>query len=203
LGTLVSGQAALAALAERLDVPVSPSQWRALDQFVGLLLEWNARINLTGARSREEVMGEHVPDALALAHLVPGPARVIDVGSGGGLPALPFAILRGDCPLTLVEPRAKRVAFLRTAVRQAGLEKVEVRAGRVEEVGNGMFDVAASRATFPPAEWLDRASALAPRAVVFAAHQRDVAAGGRRLEAWQEYATAAGHPRWAGRFCST
>src|SRR4029079_16814605 len=93
--------------------------------FWSLLLTWNARINLTGAGTRDELLGEHFPDALAMASLVPPGARLVDVGSGGGLPAVPLSVLRPDLGLTLVEPRAKRVAFLRTAVRTLGL-KAEV-----------------------------------------------------------------------------
>jgi 16S rRNA (guanine527-N7)-methyltransferase len=74
-------------------VTVSSAQAGTLDAFWSLLLSWNARINLTGARTPAELLGEHFPDALAMARLVPPNARVLDVGSGGGLPVLPFAVL--------------------------------------------------------------------------------------------------------------
>src|SRR6185295_9811748 len=106
-------------------------------------------INLTGARTLDELAADHLPDAFALAEAVPPGAALVDVGSGGGLPALPFAVLRPDVRLTLVEPRAKRVAFLRTAVRELGLAG-ELVAGHAADLPAGAFDVAASRATFPP-----------------------------------------------------
>jgi 16S rRNA (guanine527-N7)-methyltransferase len=119
--------------------------------FFELLLRWNERINLTGAQSLAVLAEEHFPDSLALARLVPHQAALVDIGSGGGLPALPFAILRPDVPLTLVEPRAKRVAFLGQAVRELGL-RASVLPQRLEAVA-GQFAVAASRATFAPGEW--------------------------------------------------
>lgn len=138
--------------------------------FAGLLLEWNARINLTGAKSLDDLLEEHFPDSFAMAALVPPSARVIDVGSGGGLPAIPFGLLRPDCPLTLVEPRAKRTAFLRTAIREFQMPNVIVLGKRLEDLGGeaGGFSVAASRATFPPEVWLSVAAPLlAPGGRVF------------------------------------
>jgi 16S rRNA (guanine527-N7)-methyltransferase len=182
---------------------VSEAQQRSLDAFWGLLLTWNARINLTGAGTREELIGEHLPDALAMARLVPPGARVIDVGSGGGLPALPFALLRPDATLTLVEPRAKRVAFLRTAVRELELA-ADVVAGRIESVEGPAADIASSRATFAPSEWLEVARPLAPRVLVFASREAEVLTpAGIRLEEAASYETAARHGRWLGMFCST
>jgi len=190
-------------LARQLGLVVSADQARSLDAFWSLLLTWNARINLTGAGTREELVGEHLPDALAMAHLVPQGVQVLDVGSGGGLPAIPFAVLRRDAGVTLVEPRSKRVAFLRTAVRQLGLS-VAVLPDRVEAVAVPQVDVAASRATFPPREWLERARGLAPRALVFASRPTEVVAvAGQVVEAEVHYRTASGHSRWLGLFRST
>ena len=123
-------------------------------------MAWNARINLTGAHTVDDLITEHLPDAFALGRAIPGPAEVVDIGSGGGLPALPLAILRPDLRLKLVEPLAKKVAFLRTAVRELGLASVSVEATRAEALPAGAFDVAMSRATFPPAEWLTVARRL-------------------------------------------
>jgi 16S rRNA (guanine527-N7)-methyltransferase len=182
---------------------LSPAESARLEAFWRLLLVWNARINLTGARDRDELVGEHLGDALAMASLVPEGSRVVDVGSGGGLPAIPCALLRSDLKMTLVEPRHKRAAFLRTAVREAPLPGLTVVAGRIADVQE-RFDVAGSRATFPPEEWLAMAPRLAPRVLVFAARREDVVAGpGLSLEGERSYVTAAGHPRWLGMMCST
>jgi 16S rRNA (guanine527-N7)-methyltransferase len=148
-------RASLEALAAQFGPPLQAAATSRLLAFMELLLRWNARINLTGARTEEELLADHLPDAFALAQLAPAGADVVDVGSGGGLPAIPLAVLRPDLRLTLVEPRAKRVAFLRAATRELATP-AEVVAGRVETLGR-RFGVAMSRATFSPTEWLEKA----------------------------------------------
>jgi 16S rRNA (guanine527-N7)-methyltransferase len=138
------------------------AQVAALSSYVESLLRWNARINLTAARTADVVVRDHLPDAFALAQKLDGAARVIDVGSGGGLPAIPLAVLRTGLTVELVEPIAKKAAFLRTAIRELDLGgRVSVQGTRGEAVaqaiatnGSGAFDVAISRATLAPAKWL-------------------------------------------------
>lgn len=149
---------ALAALEASWRLPASETQRAALLAYADLLVTWSARINLTGARSAAVVIESHFPDAFALAVRLPGPARLIDVGSGGGLPALPLAILRPALTVELCEPIAKKGAFLRTAIRELGLgERVHLDSRRGEAIAEaepGVFDVATSRATFAPTVWL-------------------------------------------------
>jgi 16S rRNA (guanine527-N7)-methyltransferase len=124
-------------------------------------MAWNARINLTGARTFDDLIAEHLPDAFALARALEEPAHVVDVGSGSGLPAIPLAILRPQLRTVLVEPLAKKVAFLRTAIRELALgAAVSVQSTRAEALGDAAYDVALSRATFPPPEWLGVARRL-------------------------------------------
>jgi 16S rRNA (guanine527-N7)-methyltransferase len=157
-GETAAARAALESLASGWGVPITDDQVARLLHFAELLLQWNVRINLTGARSLATLVDEHLPDSFAVASVLDAPARVVDVGSGGGLPAIPLAILRPALQIRLVEPLGKRVAFLRTAVRELGLgSAVLVDARRAEDlIGSpeGAVDVALSRATLPPAEWL-------------------------------------------------
>jgi 16S rRNA (guanine527-N7)-methyltransferase len=149
------------ALAGAWAFPCEEAQVAALSSYVDLLLRWNARINLTAARSVAVVVAEHLPDAFALARRIDG-GRVVDVGSGGGLPAIPLALLRPALAVELVEPIAKKAAFLRTAVRELALgERVSIRVARGEALAQTLaadrlaaFDVAISRATLPPPKWL-------------------------------------------------
>jgi 16S rRNA (guanine527-N7)-methyltransferase len=148
---------ALAALAARWQVPCDPAQTDALLAYAVLLLQWNARINLTGAASVKVLLESHFPDAFALASWLAEPARVVDVGSGGGLPALPLALLRPTLDIHLCEPIAKKGAFLRTAIRQGGLVgrvRLDTRRGEDLAEAGERFDVAMSRATFTPEVWL-------------------------------------------------
>jgi 16S rRNA (guanine527-N7)-methyltransferase len=148
---------ALQALGRRWGVPCEPVQTEALVRFAALLLQWNQKINLTGAKSIGALAADHFPDAFALARRLGEPARLVDVGSGGGLPALPLALLRPGLVVRLCEPIAKKGAFLRTAIRELGLgDRASLDSRRGEELAQAgeRFDVAISRATFEPAAWL-------------------------------------------------
>ena len=197
---------AVLALAEQWRAKVSSDLAHRIVAYLGLLLKWNERVNLTGAQSLGELISDHLPDSFVLAGLCPMGASVVDVGSGGGLPALPLAILRTDCRIGLIEPRAKRVAFLRTAVREVGCVGVEVFHGRLDDFPGAGFGVAVSRATFGPEAWLPMARPLLASggiAVVLAAARIHARAPAVQLMEEREYVTGNGAPRWCGSFCYT
>ena len=191
-------------LADALERPLDPAVLAQLGAFAELVARWNARIDLTAARSAEQLSEVMFADALMLADeaLVQRGARVLDVGAGAGAPAIPLALLRPDLTLVLIEPLHKRVAFLRTAVGSLdGLAgRVEVREGKVDprassgeqsgrvaaaRVAGAPFDVAMARATFAPAVWLPLALGLASCALVLTAAEEPPAApvGSRRAHA--------------------
>ncbi|HVU51624.1 MAG TPA: RsmG family class I SAM-dependent methyltransferase [Polyangia bacterium] len=154
---------ALSREATSWNVPCEPGQRDAIARYAALLLTWSSRINLTGAVSLEDLAAEHLPDSFALASRLgdAGALAAIDVGSGGGLPALPLAILCPNLSIKLLEPIAKKAAFLRTAIRELALApRVTVETRRVQALTPGHFDVAFSRATFPPRSWLPIAADL-------------------------------------------
>lgn len=124
---------------------------------------WNARVDLTAARDDRELVDLMVADAAMMASAIEKAVTVIDVGAGAGAPGLPLALLRPDLKVTLVEPMQKRVALLRLAVGQAGLAgRVSVMRARGEDVRpREPFDVAISRATLAPPEWLTLGASLA------------------------------------------
>jgi 16S rRNA (guanine527-N7)-methyltransferase len=138
----------------------------ALGRLLDLVVLWNQRVDLTAARSPEELVDLYLTDALVIAaHAGPAPdASWIDVGSGAGAPGVVLQLLRPQLQLTLVEPRSKRVAFLRTAIGQLRLGS-KVVGGRSDGIGGGACDLAVSRATFPPEEWLAEGARLARRGV--------------------------------------
>jgi 16S rRNA (guanine527-N7)-methyltransferase len=141
-GALASGIAELG-----LDIDYA-TQTKLL-AFVALLEKWNRTHNLTAIREPLRVVTHHLLDALAaLPHLPQGRAlRLIDVGSGGGLPGIPLAVARPDWSVTLLDGNRKKAAFLRQAAAELGLPNVEVAPTRVESYAPEMpFDVAISRA---------------------------------------------------------
>jgi len=131
-----------------------------LAELLDLVVTWNERIDLTAARTPEELVDLFVADAALLARHARSGASWVDVGSGGGAPGLPLGILRRDLSITLVEPRIKRVAFLRSAIGSLKLERVRAERKRAEDLEAGSFDTAVSRATFSPQKWLELAGRL-------------------------------------------
>jgi len=98
------------------------------------LANWSGRMNLTAHRSPEAIVRHLILGAAALTAQIPPVASLVDIGSGAGFPGLPFAALRPETAVTLVEPRRKRHHFQRAAVRAMGLRNVETRLGRAEEL---------------------------------------------------------------------
>jgi 16S rRNA G527 N7-methylase RsmG len=102
-----------------------PPALDALQGYLDLLAAWSGRINLTGAATPAERVRVLVAPALPARPLL-GPGGLLDVGSGNGSPGLVLSLLEPRRPATLLEPRAKRWAFLREAARAAGREDIRV-----------------------------------------------------------------------------
>jgi 16S rRNA (guanine527-N7)-methyltransferase len=137
-----------------------------LRQLLDLVVRWNERVDLTAARTPEELVDLYLADALVLlgGQLGEEAGAWVDVGSGAGAPGLVLQVLRPELDLTLVEPRAKRIAFLRTVLGSLELGAKLV-GQRSEVLLPQSSDVAVSRATFPPEVWLAEGARLARRSV--------------------------------------
>jgi len=146
--------------------PVPASFLETAPRYLDLVVAWNARIDLTAARTPEELVDLSFADAAALvaAGACSEPGRWLDVGTGAGAPGLALSLLAPDLVITLLEPMQKRVAFLRTAVGTLG-SRAEVARGRVEDFAPACVEVAVSRATLPPPEWLAAGARVATREV--------------------------------------
>jgi len=123
-----------------------------LSAFNALFQKWNKSINLSAARSTAEI-DEHITDSLYLVQRLIDFPRVLDVGSGGGLPVVVAAIARPETQFTAIEPVHKKHAFLRTAIRELRIENLEALAVRIEGHAIRSYDAACSRATFDLNEW--------------------------------------------------
>jgi 16S rRNA (guanine527-N7)-methyltransferase len=110
----------------------------AIRTYIGLLLKWNAKLNLTAIRDPEEIITRHFGESLfAARQLFPtGDSResVIDLGSGAGFPGLPIKLWSPDIDLTLVESNHRKATFLREVIRALDLRSVVVLTQRAESV---------------------------------------------------------------------
>ncbi len=128
-------------------------QFHALTEY---MLETNKKMNLTALRDEKSAIDRHIVDCLLAAKHLPqsfpqGRGKLLDVGSGGGMPALPFAIIRPDITITALDATAKKTAYIASAAEHLGLKNVSILTGRAEELGakpphRESFDIVCARA---------------------------------------------------------
>ena len=144
-------------LASRLagcGVAASRQSVERLIRYQDMLLEWNARMDLTAVTEEEEMLDRHFVDSLAplrFPSMIPQGAALIDVGTGAGFPGLPLAIVRPDLQVTLLDAQQKRLGFLSAVVETLGLPSIRLVHMRAEDGGRApglreQFDVACARA---------------------------------------------------------
>lgn len=134
-----------------LGVAIDAQQARRLCDFAHLLLKWNAVHNLTAIRAADRVLTHHLLDSLAIVPCLQRVARrhaprVLDVGSGGGLPGIPIAIACPHYDVTLLDSNRKKCAFLTQARVDLGISNLSVVHARVEQWHAPLFDIIVSRA---------------------------------------------------------
>ena len=107
----------------------------ALTTYYELLARWNRKINLTALENPDEAIDRLLLEPLVAARYLPSRvALLMDIGSGGGSPAIPLKLAAPGISLTMVEAKARKSAFLREAVRQLGLDRTQVENARYEEL---------------------------------------------------------------------
>ena len=133
-------------------------------RYLDELEKWNGAYNLTSVRDPAEMVTRHLLDSLTLLPLVKG--YVLDVGSGGGLPAFPLAIANPALRVTALDSNGKKARFMRHAQRNLALSNLEVAEARAENFESQFFDCVVSRAFSSLAEFFDKtAHLLAPAGV--------------------------------------
>ena len=130
--------------------PIQVKQTKLLNDYVALILRWNARTNLTAVRDEEGILSRHIVESIACAQALPdGIATLLDFGSGAGFPGLPIAICRREIAVTLAESQGKKAAFLQEAARVLDCSTwnnpVKIHSGRAETLGT-QYDCVTLRA---------------------------------------------------------
>ncbi len=139
----------LAQGAAELGVALSSSELGRFYRFAAELQKWARKINLTAITGDEEIAVKHFLDSLTLLKVVGPKGRLLDIGSGGGFPAIPLALARHELRVTSVDAVEKKVIFQRHAARLLGLHHFEALHARGEELAPhhaGAFDWVVSRA---------------------------------------------------------
>jgi 16S rRNA (guanine527-N7)-methyltransferase len=132
-------------LARLAHLPLDSRVAERLARYLALLGRWQGATNLVGDMDAESLLRDHVEESLAAAPWLPGSGRLLDVGSGNGFPALPLLATHGTLRGVLLEPRERRWAFLREAVREIGVD-AEVRRERLEQHRGSGYQVLTVRA---------------------------------------------------------
>ena len=119
--------------------------------FLGELLRWNKKINLTSVRNEDKAVEKHLLDSLSTLELVGGSSSILDVGSGGGLPGIPLAIADQCLTVTSVDSVGKKINFQKHIKRLLNLNNFQAVHTRIEDLGGldpapVAFDVAVTRA---------------------------------------------------------
>ena len=136
---LAQGLAAMA-------IDLSEAAQAKLLAYAALLDKWNKTYSLTALRGSGKAVSHHLLDSLAVLPYVPA-GSLLDVGSGGGMPGIPLAIVRPDLVVTLIDSNSKKTAFLRQAVIELRLTNVNVHCERVEQYHPSLpFSAITSRA---------------------------------------------------------
>ena len=143
----------LAARAAEAGIPLTAEQIGQFSVYHEMLLDWNTRMNLTALTAPEDVAVKHIIDSLTAydAALFDGARTLIDVGTGAGLPGIPFAVYAPHLTVTLLDALNKRVRFLTEVTAAMGLQNVRCIHARAEEAARtaehrAAYDIAVSRA---------------------------------------------------------
>lgn len=153
-------RARLAQIAAELGLELSSPQLDALLRYLDLLARWNATYNLTAVRKPADMLTQHLADCLAIVtplRRVLGEslkARILDVGSGAGLPGVVLAIVAPQASLLCVDKVGKKAAFIRQVGAELALGNLQVEHTRVETLHAGAFDAIVSRAFASIAEFV-------------------------------------------------
>ncbi len=154
---------------ETLNLSFKPEQIEQLLAFIKLIAKWNKAYNLTAVRNNEDMARLHILDSLAILPHIEG-KRVIDIGTGAGLPGIPLAIFLPEVEFVLLDSNAKKTRFVQQVILELKLKNVSVIHSRVEDYQPKLgFDIITTRAFTNLADMVKMtAHLLSPNGVLLA-----------------------------------
>jgi 16S rRNA (guanine527-N7)-methyltransferase len=117
---------------DQLDLSLNVKQKSLLLDYLNLLIKWNKAFNLSGVKDSSEMLSRHLLDSLTLVPFING-QRILDVGTGPGLPGIPLAICFPEKNFVLLDSNGKKTRFVFQAKVQLGLDNIDVQNGRIEK----------------------------------------------------------------------
>jgi len=142
---------ALLSTADSLAIGLTGEQAESLLAYLALLQRWNSTYNLTSVREPGQMLTQHIADCLAVVNSLRRTtegraARLLDVGSGGGLPGAVIALTSPQIGVTCIDAVGKKAAFVRQVAAELRVTNLQVHHGRVESLRGTVFDIVCSRA---------------------------------------------------------
>jgi 16S rRNA (guanine527-N7)-methyltransferase len=135
--------------AKSMGLTLSAHEIRLFELYAAELKKWNSKVNLTAITKDTEIAIKHFVDSLTLAPYITEDDRLLDIGSGAGIPVIPLKIIMPGIPMVSVDAVAKKIHFQRHAIRTLNLKNIEAIHARVEELHRthrNSFSVITSRA---------------------------------------------------------
>lgn len=132
-------------LLKSLKIELDENKEEKILKYASLTMEYNKGVNVTGAKNETDFLQYHIIDSLLGFNFFKNSKKVLDIGSGGGLPSIPLSILYEDITFTLCESKKKKASFLEYVIKELGIKNAEVRCINVYEIKD-KYDVITSRA---------------------------------------------------------
>ena len=149
----------LAGLFEKTSLKTNSEEINVLEQYAELILKWNSTRNLVSRNTNKEQINEHILDCACITPLL-DENKILDVGTGAGLPGIVVSILESKKKVTLLEPNQKKVSFLTHVQAELGLTNLKIEKGRVEDLKKIKEEIIMTRAVMEPEKFLASLSKL-------------------------------------------
>ena len=143
----------LAGLFEKTNIKINTEDINILEKYAEMVLKWNSTRNLVSRNTNKEQINEHIFDCACITPFL-DENKILDVGSGAGLPGIVVSILESKKNVTLLEPNQKKVSFLTHVQAELGLTNLKIEKGRVENLKKIQDKIIMTRAVMEPEKFL-------------------------------------------------